>query len=73
MWEEYRTSIPLPTEVLKKNSTGINSAERDIISCEELAESTNVTTEVASDKQLRLNNVEREQTSQAKVTNFFYI
>jgi hypothetical protein len=51
---------------VKKNVTGITSAERDAISCEELAESTNVTTEVAGDKKLRLNNVERLQTPQAQ-------
>jgi hypothetical protein len=54
---------------VKKNSTSIISAERDKISCEELAKSTNVTTEVAGDKELRLNNVERERTTHAQVTN----
>jgi hypothetical protein len=51
---------------VKKNVTGITSAERDVISCEELAESTKVTTEVAGDKELRLNNVERQPTPQAQ-------
>jgi hypothetical protein len=50
---------------VKKNSNSITSAEGDIISCEKIAESTNVTTEVdgkydplvynevASDRELR--------------------
>jgi hypothetical protein len=35
---------------VKKNVTSITSAEGNIIRCEELAESTNVTTEVAGDR-----------------------
>jgi hypothetical protein len=38
----------------------------EVISCEELAESTNVTTEVAGGKELRLNKVEGRLTPQAQ-------
>jgi hypothetical protein len=62
----------------KQRSNSITSVERDIISREELAKSTEVTTEaagkykllvynkVAGDKELRLNNVERERTPHAQ-------
>jgi hypothetical protein len=78
MIENYRIQGPVNTH--KVNRTGIESitsAERDIISGEELAKSTEeadkyeplVYNEVADDKALRLNKVEREQMPQAQVIN----
>jgi hypothetical protein len=68
MIEDYRIQVPednykvnrlgIENIEVKKNSTNINSAEGNVISCEEVAEGTSVATEVDSDQELRLNNVE---------------